>query len=71
MKRTEITVTSKGHCNLSGVRTQDHSFYLATEDADGVITLVPASLVPARLASVMRGSGLMEKAEPLPWKEEN
>jgi hypothetical protein len=51
MKRTEITVTSKGHCNLSGVRTQNHSFYLAEEAPDGVITLTPAALVPARLLS--------------------
>jgi len=61
--KKEITVNSKGQCSLSGVRTQDHRFYLGEESADGVITLIPASLVPARVASTLRDSGLME--EPL------
>jgi hypothetical protein len=69
MKKKEITVTSKGICNLSGVRTQDHRFYLAEEAPDGVITLVPASLVPAKVAATLKDSGLIEKAEPMPWDQ--
>lgn len=69
MKKSEVTVNSKGQCNLSGVRTQDHRFYLGEEDADGTITLIPASLVPARLAITLPGREVIEKAEPLPWEE--
>ena len=49
MREGEVTVSPKGHCNLTGVRTQDHTFYLGREDPDGTIHLVPAALVPARL----------------------
>lgn len=64
MRRKEITVNSKGQCSLSGVRTQDHRFYLGEEDPDGTITLIPAALVPARLAVTLPGSVLAGKAEP-------
>lgn len=70
--KKEITVNSKGQCNLSGVRTQDHRFYLAEEDAEGRITLTPAALVPARLLRRPdAGGNVIEKTEMYPsWLEE-
>ena len=40
MKR-EVGIDWLGRADLSAVRTQDHVRYLASEDADGTITLVP------------------------------
>lgn len=56
---SEIRVSVKGHCNLSGVRTQGHSFYLGHEEPDGTIILVPALLVPAVLLPPPAGRELM------------
>ena len=47
--RKEVKVDSRGHVSLTGVRTKDHVWYLAEEDPDGTIHLVPAMLVPAVL----------------------
>jgi hypothetical protein len=61
LRKGEVSVSPKGHCNLSGIRTQDHTFYLGTEDADGTIHLIPAALVPARLLlPPERGHGVIE-----------
>lgn len=48
MSRNEVKVDSRGYVNLN-FRTSRHDRYLADEDADGTIHLVPAVLVPARL----------------------
>lgn len=70
--KKEVTINSRGQCNLSGVRTQSHRFYLAEENAEGVITLIPAALVPARLLSrPTPGGNVIERTELFPsWLEE-
>lgn len=45
---TELDVNWEGMISVSW-RTRRHRKYLASEDADGTIHLVPAVLVPARL----------------------
>jgi hypothetical protein len=49
MRKNEVVVDLRGRVNLNQVRTQKHLRYLATEDPDGAIHLVPAVLVPARI----------------------
>lgn len=51
MRKGEVRVDSRGRVSLEAVRTQKHVWYLATEEADGTIILVPAALVPARRLS--------------------
>lgn len=46
-RKHEITVDSRGRTSLATVRKQLHERYLGSEDDAGVITLVPAVLVPA------------------------
>jgi hypothetical protein len=41
----EIMVDSRGRTSLARVRTRDYTRYLAREDEDGTITLVPAVTV--------------------------
>lgn len=69
MKRTEITVFPDGRCNLSPVRTREHDHYLAWEERDGTIILVPASLVLVSVASILEDGEAVTKPEPLPWEE--
>jgi hypothetical protein len=45
---TELDVDWEGNISLRW-RIRKHKKYLASEDADGTIHLVPAVLVPARL----------------------
>lgn len=54
MHGREVKISPHGRADLSEVRTQKHQWYLATEETDGTIILVPALLVPARLAQVPR-----------------
>jgi hypothetical protein len=51
--RAEVQIDSKGHVNLAEVRTKDYRWYLAEEDADGTIHLIPAILVPAVLQPLL------------------
>ena len=46
----EIRISPHGKADLSGVRKQQHEWYLAHEEPDGTIILTPALLVPAKLA---------------------
>ena len=55
MPRKDVRVTGKGFVDLTGVRTQEHHWYLAEEDPDGTIHLVPAVLVPAKLRDPLAG----------------
>lgn len=48
MRKNEVLVDSRGKISL-GFRKHVHDRYLAEEDPDGTIHLVPAVLVPARL----------------------
>jgi hypothetical protein len=48
MRKPEVLVDSRGKVSLS-FRKHKHDRYLAEEDPDGTIHLVPAVLVPARL----------------------
>ncbi len=47
--RKEVKVDSRGHVSLNGIRTKNHDRYLAEEDPDGTIHLMPMVLVPAIL----------------------
>lgn len=63
-RRGEVKVGPRGEVNLSKVRTQEHRFYLAHEEADGTIILVPAMVVPARRLERPRAPGeVMEKLQ--------
>lgn len=41
----EIVVDSRGRTSLHRVRTRDYTRYIATEEEDGTITLIPAVTV--------------------------
>ena len=49
--RKEVKVDARGHISLNGVRTKGHDRYMAEEDPDGTIHLMPMVLVPAVLKS--------------------
>jgi hypothetical protein len=53
--RHEVRADGRGRVSLDGVRKQRHEWYLATEEADGTIILVPAVLVPAEKTATSRG----------------
>lgn len=57
--RKEVKVDAKGHVSLVGVRTKGHDRYLAEEDPDGTIHLMPMMLVPAILKESLP-QGVME-----------
>jgi hypothetical protein len=48
MRDNELIVDSRGKVSLA-FRKHNHNRYLAMEDPDGTIHLVPAVLVPAKL----------------------
>lgn len=48
MKIHEVTVDLRGMCSLR-FRVHKVTRYLAEESPDGVITLTPAAMVPARI----------------------
>jgi hypothetical protein len=56
--RKEVKVDARGHVSLVGVRTKHHTRYLAEEDPDGTIHLMPAVLVPAILKEPSAEGGL-------------
>lgn len=71
MKKEEVKVDSRGHVSLSWRSRKDYTRYLATEDQDGVITLMPAELVPARrLRQPPLGHGVIEAIEGLGYPPE-
>jgi hypothetical protein len=52
--RHEVKADGRGRVSLGGVRRQRHEWYLATEEADGTIILVPSVLVPAEKTATSR-----------------
>lgn len=59
---------SRGMISLK-FREHKHVQYLAEESPDGVITLTPAALVPARLAADLR-SPLGDLLEKMPSRDD-
>lgn len=62
MRDNEVIVDASGMASL-GFRKHGHTRYLAEEDPDGTIHLVPAVLVPARLRAPFPSSPLGEMAQ--------
>lgn len=61
-RKGEVRVDSRGRVSLESVRTQKHEWYMASEESDGTIILVPAALVPARRLTLPEPSlGMIEE----------
>ena len=48
MRKNEVRVDARGHISLGFRKHKEHRLYLVSEDPDGTIHLIPATVVPAR-----------------------
>jgi len=55
-----LTVDSRGRVPITKVGRKGDRHYLATSTADGVITLTPAVVMPAREAELLAGTTKVE-----------
>lgn len=58
-----LTVDSRGRVPITKVGRKGYRHYLATSTSDGVITLTPAVVLPAREAELLAGTAMPEAGE--------